>query len=281
MFITEHWWIWPLLLFIGCFLIGVVAVPAGIGGGTLFVPLVSTFFPFHLDFVRGAGLVVALASALAAAPMLLRAGIADLSLALPLALLGSISAIGGAWLGLVMSVQAVHLALGLLVALAAPVHAQDAPQNDPKTLDQVIVTGTRVSDRTVAESLIKAILLVDTDPAVLPAEPDAWYDHQLVGLRVVRDGKDVGKVARVDHLPAQDLLAVETASGEILVPFIKQFVPTVDIAKGEVVVTPPGGLFEAIEDEQVGGEKGVPAEIDGLTVVVDETEPAESDASEA
>jgi 16S rRNA processing protein RimM len=103
----------------------------------------------------------------------------------------------------------------------------------------------------------------------------------LVGLRVVRDGKDVGKVARVDHLPAQDLLAVETASGEILVPFIKQFVPTVDIAKGEVVVTPPGGLFEAIEDEQVGGEKGVPAEIDGLTVVVDETEPAESDASEA
>ena len=141
-----------------------------------------------------------------------------------------------------------------------------------------------IEDRTAAESLIKAILLVNTDAAALPAEPDAWYDHQLVGLRVVRDGKDVGKVARVDHLPAQDLLAVETASGEVLVPFIKHFVPTVDIAKGEVVVTPPGGLFEAIEDEQVGGEQGVPAHIEGLTVVVDEAESAsatESDSSEA
>ena len=41
--------------------LGVVAVPAGIGGGTLFVPIVGSFFPFHLDFVRGAGLLVALA----------------------------------------------------------------------------------------------------------------------------------------------------------------------------------------------------------------------------
>ncbi|MGL4809598.1 MAG: hypothetical protein ACRC4O_12710, partial [Giesbergeria sp.] len=65
------WWVWPLALFVACFLIGIVAVPAGIGGGTLFVPLIGGFFPFHLDFVRGAGLLVALASALAAAPVLL------------------------------------------------------------------------------------------------------------------------------------------------------------------------------------------------------------------
>ena len=60
------WWFWPLALFVTCFLIGIVAVPAGIGGGTLFVPIIGGFFPFHLDFVRGAGLLVALASALAA-----------------------------------------------------------------------------------------------------------------------------------------------------------------------------------------------------------------------
>jgi hypothetical protein len=57
------WWVWPLGLFVTCFLMGIVAVPAGIGGGTLFVPIVGSFFPFHLDFVRGAGLLVALASA--------------------------------------------------------------------------------------------------------------------------------------------------------------------------------------------------------------------------
>src|SRR5688572_32910115 len=65
---AAPWWIWPLALFLVCFALGIVAVPAGIGGGVLFVPIVSGFFPFHLDFVRGAGLLVALSGALAAGP---------------------------------------------------------------------------------------------------------------------------------------------------------------------------------------------------------------------
>lgn len=109
------WWFWPMALFGACFLMGIVAVPAGIGGGTLFVPIVGGFFPFHLDFVRGAGLLVALASALAAAPMLLRSGLASLRLALPLALLASASSIGGALLGLALPVAAVQTALGVTV----------------------------------------------------------------------------------------------------------------------------------------------------------------------
>ena len=112
---AAPWWIWPLGLFVACFVMGIIAVPAGIGGGTLFVPIVGSFFPFHLDFVRGAGLLVALASALAAGPMLLRGGLANLRLALPLALLASMSSIGGAMLGLALPAQAVQLALGLLI----------------------------------------------------------------------------------------------------------------------------------------------------------------------
>lgn len=109
------WWFWPLALFITCFFIGIVAVPAGIGGGTLFVPIVGGFFPFHLDFVRGAGLLVALASALAAGPMLLRGGLANLRLALPLALLASISSIAGAMLGLALPAAMIQIALGAIV----------------------------------------------------------------------------------------------------------------------------------------------------------------------
>jgi uncharacterized protein len=90
-------------------------VPAGIGGGTLFVPIVGGFFPFHLDFVRGAGLLVALASALSAAPMLLRGGLASLRLALPLALVASASSIVGALIGLALPVAAVQTALGVIV----------------------------------------------------------------------------------------------------------------------------------------------------------------------
>jgi 16S rRNA processing protein RimM len=54
----------------------------------------------------------------------------------------------------------------------------------------------------------------------------------------------VGNVIRVDHLPAQDLLAIETSNGEVLVPFVKQIVPSVDIQKRQIVLTPPAGLFE-------------------------------------
>ena len=109
------WWVWPLGLFVTCFLMGIVAVPAGIGGGTLFVPIVGSFFPFHLDFVRGAGLLVALASALAAGPTLLRGGLGSLRLALPLAVLASASSIAGAMLGLAMPANVVQMLLGGLV----------------------------------------------------------------------------------------------------------------------------------------------------------------------
>lgn len=109
------WWVWPLGLFVVCFLMGIVAVPAGIGGGTLFVPIIGSFFPFHLDFVRGAGLLVALASALAAGPTLLRGGLGSLRLALPLAVLASASSIGGAMLGLAMPANLIQILLGTLV----------------------------------------------------------------------------------------------------------------------------------------------------------------------
>jgi hypothetical protein len=55
------WWAWPAILFVVTFLLGIAAVLGGVGGGVLFVPIVGGFFPFHLDFVRGAGLLVALA----------------------------------------------------------------------------------------------------------------------------------------------------------------------------------------------------------------------------
>lgn len=106
-----------------------------------------------------------------------------------------------------------------------------------------------IDDRSEAETLIKAILWVSQDAKELPDEDDAWYDHQLVGLDAIRDGVKVGTVARVDHLPAQDLLAIKTANGEVLVPFVKAIVPEVDVTTGTVTLTPPAGLFEELPDD--------------------------------
>lgn len=109
-------------------------------------------------------------------------------------------------------------------------------------------------DRTIADTLVKAILLVDVANDEVTNEEDAWFDHQLVGLKVMRDAVEIGVVTRVDHLPSQDLLAVETAAGEVLVPFVKAIVPVVDMKNRTLTITPPLGLFEVVEELQEAEE---------------------------
>src|ERR687885_443830 len=115
-----EWWVWPIALFALTFAMGIVAVLAGVGGGVLFVPIVGAFFPFHLDFVRAAGLLLALTTALSAAPALLRNGLASVRLAMPLTLVSSVTSIAGALLGLALPTDTLQIALGLLIlAIAA------------------------------------------------------------------------------------------------------------------------------------------------------------------
>jgi len=113
--VAKPWWYWPSILFVFCFILGIVAVLAGVGGGVLYVPLVSAFFPFHIDFVRGAGLFVALSGALAAGPGLLKRNLANLRLALPFALIASTCSIFGAFLGLSLPTNIVQILLGLTI----------------------------------------------------------------------------------------------------------------------------------------------------------------------
>jgi 16S rRNA processing protein RimM len=107
-----------------------------------------------------------------------------------------------------------------------------------------------IDDRNKAEELIKAILLLNADSDDLPAEEDAWYDHQLIGLKVERDGQVIGQVIRVEHLPAQDRLVVQFEDREVFVPFVKEIVPEVNITTGKVTVTPPNGLFEELPEAE-------------------------------
>ena len=112
---TTPWWVWPLSLFVVTFVLGILAVLGGVGGGVLFVPIIGGFFPFHIDFVRGAGLLVALAGALAAGPGLLKSGMACLRLAIPVALIASACAIVGAMIGLALPANLVNTLLGATI----------------------------------------------------------------------------------------------------------------------------------------------------------------------
>ncbi len=111
---------------------------------------------------------------------------------------------------------------------------------------RLLLTFEGVADRTAAEALRGTLLLTEVDPDVRPDDDEEWYDHQLVGLDVVRpDGTAVGEVREVLHLPGHDLLAVDRPDGsEALVPFVTEFVPEVDLAANRIVVTPPPGLLD-------------------------------------
>jgi uncharacterized membrane protein YfcA len=136
--ISGHaWWFWPIVLFIVTFIMGILAVLGGVGGGVLYVPIISGFFPFHLDFVRGTGLLVALSGALAAGPGLLKMNLASLRLAIPVALIASTCAIIGAMIGLALPTNIVQISLGatilgicVLMLTAKKSTVPDVPQAD-------------------------------------------------------------------------------------------------------------------------------------------------------
>jgi len=145
----------------------------------------------------------------------------------------------------------------LQVPEASPWHGKTITVREYRVMNgSPVVFFDDVEDRSGAESLVRAILWIDQDNDEV--EDDAWFDHQLVGLDVVRDETVVGRVARVEHFPAQDLLIVRSGEREIMVPFVAAIVPTVDVAAGRVIVTPPPGLFEeltdAAEDDQPDAE---------------------------
>lgn len=132
-----------------------------------------------------------------------------------------------------------------------------AVQSAPPVVDRLTVSGTRwhsgrllvtfdeIGDRTAAESLRGAVLLADVGQVALD-DPDEFFDHQLRGLRAIDlAGEPMGTVVDVVHLPGQDLLAVELPdSGQMLVPFVSQFVPEVRLVEHVVVLDPPQGLAE-------------------------------------
>lgn len=114
-----------------------------------------------------------------------------------------------------------------------------------------------VSDRTAAESLRGLDVWARVEVDESPAGEGEFYDRQLVGLTVQdASGAAVGRVVRVLHGPAQDLLVVDVAGDERLVPFVEALVPSVDLDAGVVRVADVGGLLFEVED---AGEADEPA----------------------
>ncbi|MFE0460162.1 ribosome maturation factor RimM [Kitasatospora sp. NPDC058965] len=120
---------------------------------------------------------------------------------------------------------------------------------------RLLIRFAGVKDRTDAEALRNTVLIAEVDPEERPEEEDEYYDHQLIGLDVVlADGTPVGELTEVVHLPYQDLLTVTRPDGtEVLIPFVEQIVPTIDLVEQRCVITPPPGLVDEAEAVVDGG----------------------------
>ncbi|MFJ4997200.1 ribosome maturation factor RimM [Microbacterium sp. NPDC088619] len=149
----------------------------------------------------------------------------------------------------------------LQVPEASPWHGKTVVVREYRVMNgNPVVFFKDVDDREGAETLVRAILWIDQDNDEV--EDNAWFDHQLTGLDVVRDGVVVGKVVRIEHFPAQDLLIVRSGDQDIMVPFVEAIVPTVDVSAGRVIVTPPAGLFEELPDASEATEAAESSDAD-------------------
>ncbi len=84
-------------------------------------------------------------------------------------------------------------------------------------------------------------------------DDDEFYVQELVGLRVelLTNGEEVGVVQDImDGTGTHDVLQIVNAAGQaILLPFVKEIVPEVDMDAGVLRATPPEGLLEVYTRE--------------------------------
>jgi 16S rRNA processing protein RimM len=106
--------------------------------------------------------------------------------------------------------------------------------------DMLVARLKGISDRGAAERLTNLRLYVARDRLPKPADGE-FYHADLIGLAATTaDGAPFGTVRAVHNFGAGDLLEIEPAAGgaTVMLPFTEGTVPSVDLARGRVVVAP-------------------------------------------
>ncbi|PZS30343.1 MAG: ribosome maturation factor RimM [Pseudonocardiales bacterium] len=138
-----------------------------------------------------------------------------------------------------------RFALGATLATQPPERGPLTVATARRHSGRYVVGFAGVTDRSGAEALRGTDLVVDSADLSPPEDPDEFHDAELLGLAVETPaGARVGELADVVHGPGADLLVIRMDDREVLVPFIREMVPTVDVAGGRVVIDPPEGLLE-------------------------------------
>jgi 16S rRNA processing protein RimM len=101
-----------------------------------------------------------------------------------------------------------------------------------------------ISDRNTIEKYRDVLLYSQVDIDEPGVDEDDYHVLQLIGCQAFTvDGDLLGEVNEVLNLPGQDVLSIKGDAGEILIPFVHQLVPIVDVKAKRMTVIPPD-LYE-------------------------------------
>lgn len=104
-----------------------------------------------------------------------------------------------------------------------------------------------VSDRNGIEKFRNQLLYADVDINAPGQDEDDYHVLQLIGSKAyLVDGDLFGEVTDVLNLPGQDVLSITTENGEVLIPFVHQLVPIVDVKAKRMTVIPPEDYEAAV-----------------------------------
>ncbi|MDO5643888.1 MAG: ribosome maturation factor RimM [Paracoccus sp. (in: a-proteobacteria)] len=130
------------------------------------------------------------------------------------------------------------------IASYGPLSTEDGTRSFTVTLTRPVTGGlgarlSNVTTREAAEALRGTTLWAPR--AALPSLPDdEFYHADLIGLEVFdTGGRLLGRVKAIHDHGAGDILEI-TGTQNLLLPFTRAVVPTVDLGAGRIIADPPG-----------------------------------------
>ena len=114
--------------------------------------------------------------------------------------------------------------------------------------ESYIITFKGINNRNQAENLKGSKILVKVD-AIPQLNEEEFHLNEIINLKVkILENNNLNIIGKVINLENEknNLLVIKLLKNnkEVLIPFVKEIVPEVDIKKNFILLTPPSGLLD-------------------------------------
>lgn len=93
-----------------------------------------------------------------------------------------------------------------------------------------------------AETLKECFLMIDGDQ-LKKINDDTFYYYQLMNMEVYYEDKKIGIISEINDNGAQDLIRIKGEDVNVLVPFVDEFIESIDIESKKICLRNLEGLL--------------------------------------